>query len=200
MAALLAGRTDTSAGVRRSVAEGLGRIGGERAVVPLAALLHDPSPEVRRGALEALGKIGGEQATVLLISLLRDPSLELRRSAIVALDGALIEALREPDDELRRQTQEVLAGFDDARVLVLMLEELDRRREAVAQLLEIISRITDPAAAPQLIRALVELTCRSFGQEQGLWREWLQQQGSSFPLGKYQKGLDSHAPQGTMPI
>jgi len=56
-----------------SAAEALGRIGDERAIGPLAALLNEKSRPtfVREDAARALGRIGGEEAVAALEKALR---------------------------------------------------------------------------------------------------------------------------------
>jgi hypothetical protein len=80
--------------VRLRVAEALGKIGSERAIDALVAMLQDENSNVRSYTAEALGKIGGERAI-----------------------KALIPALQNQDSSVRSYTAEALGKIGNAKVL-----------------------------------------------------------------------------------
>lgn len=98
---------EKSPGVRRAVAEALGKLGDPRAVPALIEVLKHDNKKVRRAAAEALGIIGSREAVPALIQALginrgwRDAGVpEAAAEALGKLGApeavpALVEALRE---------------------------------------------------------------------------------------------------------
>ncbi|MGD1996106.1 MAG: HEAT repeat domain-containing protein [Anaerolineae bacterium] len=120
----------------------LAKIGDERAVEPLVALLDSRGSHVRRAAAEALGKIGDPRAVNALSSTLRDDEWPARLAAARALGrirnaqavAPLIATLKDEKIGVRRAAARALAQlYHDGG-----LDEQDRqailaRREAMAK-------------------------------------------------------------------
>lgn len=71
--------------VRVAAAYALGRIGDQRAVLPLIAALKDESPELRKAAAHALGEIGSSEAGPPLVEALKDSEENVQAKAAEAL-------------------------------------------------------------------------------------------------------------------
>ncbi len=83
-------RSDTGIRVRTSAIQALGRMGDDRAIVPLMSILGDMSENyrIRLSAAESLGRLGDAQALNPLISIVKDDhetSQYLKESAVKAL-------------------------------------------------------------------------------------------------------------------
>jgi len=117
--------------VRHAAVVALGRIGDERATLPLVAALRDE--ELAVPIAEALGRLGDGRAFETLVRLLRHPELRVRRTAVAACQA-----------------------LDDARVapraIALLADRDERVREAAVRLLS-------PHAEPTALAAL-ETACR----------------------------------------
>ena len=68
---------DKSPEIRIRAAQGLGRVGGRRAVLILRRGLTDKVIEVRIAVVEALGYVGGRLALTVLSEALKDKSSEV---------------------------------------------------------------------------------------------------------------------------
>ncbi|HEU5361074.1 MAG TPA: HEAT repeat domain-containing protein, partial [Candidatus Deferrimicrobiaceae bacterium] len=182
---------DVSPEVRAKAAGGLGKIGEARALERLLEmLLSDPAPFVRTRAAQALGAIGHPKVIDQLIHVLKDPEWWVRIRAIEALEqigrssqGALLVALEDDDDEVRRRAamalermgyvEESIAameseGFrpDLSRVLLLIGKAgvtevffgsiLTAGEVAQKLLVRIAGDIGDPSAGPVLRPLLLE--------------------------------------------
>jgi HEAT repeat protein len=131
--------------VRRSVALGLGELGGEAAVTRLLELLEDRHPEVRQAAAIALGRVGDERGFAPLAEALRDGPVDLRSQAAVSLveiDAErsyqpLLAAVGDADAEVRANVACALGAVGDHRAA-----------DALAGLLQ------DPAPSPRFESAL----------------------------------------------
>ena len=99
---------------------------GERAVLPLAALLKDGEPRVRRAAASTLWGLGTRMGPAVpgLAETLRDPDPEVRLSAAMALESAgeqaapavpaLIAALKDPQADVRLYACKALGAIGPA--------------------------------------------------------------------------------------
>lgn len=67
---------------RLDLLEVLSRLGDERAVAPLTAMLDAPQPDLREGAIRNLGRFRRAPTSGVLLPRLRDPSNDVRRQAI----------------------------------------------------------------------------------------------------------------------
>ena len=83
----------------------LGRVGDDRAIDPLAAVLRDGPPEARAAAAQALGDLGLSQGIPALRAALADPAPEVRAASvrsIVRIAGVAARAVIE--DYIARET------------------------------------------------------------------------------------------------
>jgi HEAT repeat protein len=78
-------KEDEESDVRVAAARGLGFLGDDRGVGPLALALHDPVPEVRTAAAQALRRVGDTRAIEPLLNSLRDPNHNVRWHVATAL-------------------------------------------------------------------------------------------------------------------
>lgn len=182
---------DVSPEVRAKAAGGLGKIGDARALERLLEmLLSDPAPFVRTRAAQALGAIGHPKVIDHLIHVLKDPEWWVRIRAIEALEqigrsstGALLVALEDDDDEVRRRAamalermgyvQESIAAMEDegfrpdlSRILLLVGKAgvtevlfgriLTAGKGAQNLLVRMAGDIGDPSAGPVLRSILSE--------------------------------------------
>ncbi len=132
--------------IRTSAAQALGRLGDDRAIIPLMSILNnrDENYRLRLACAETLGKLGHEQAVTPLIEILtdeREKSVYLRESAAKALGmlgdiraiEPLIDALeakrgiREKFDFFKEQIIEAIAriGKADNKATDTLLSALD---------------------------------------------------------------------------
>ncbi len=110
---LCAALLSTDSNVRRLAASALGKLGDERAVVPLMRLLEsEDKPQVRQYAVTALGRIGAESAREVLWRVRDDPAeQEYTRSAAraalrcIALRSANRQSRGKETQQARRQTE-----------------------------------------------------------------------------------------------
>src|SRR2546428_12431026 len=83
----------------------LGRVGDDRAIDPLAAVLRDGPPEARAAAAQALGDLGLSQGIPALRAALADPAPEGRAASVrsvVRIAGVAARAVIE--DYIARET------------------------------------------------------------------------------------------------
>ncbi|MGK7926344.1 MAG: HEAT repeat domain-containing protein, partial [Spirulina sp.] len=114
----------------RSAAEGLGKIGNERAVEALIAALNDSDRSVRRSAAEGLGKSGNERAVEALIAALNDSDGSVRKRAAEGLGKsgneraveALIAALNDSNWLVRGRATEGLGKIDNPEILEKLIQ------------------------------------------------------------------------------
>jgi HEAT repeat protein len=161
LASLLA---DMDPEVRRTAAEGLGKLGQPGATEALVKALDDPDPAVRQASAWALGQLGEDvagRASWPLIGRLRDCSEQVRLSAAQAIAEIgeteavverLAQALKASDATTRRAAVHALLSLDappayPALVEALRDDDAEVRQGAVAALGE----LADSRAIP-LIR------------------------------------------------
>ena len=108
---------DSSATVRASVSEALGKLDDPRVVKPLMQVLADDDPTVRQKGATALGKLRARPAVKLLLERLADNDKDVRRSAAYALGQIgdrrsiepLIGLLSDKKPEVRKVAAKALA-------------------------------------------------------------------------------------------
>ncbi len=154
--ALIAILDDPEPAVRETAALTLGQLKDKRAIEPLCALLRDSHAHITQAALHALQEIGlptnpGFQALYAVARKDWSSAVALGSDAV----DALVDALSDPDDDVRRDAARSLGMIPDSRVVEPLIRSLqDERwyvREAAAWSL---GRSKDPAIVDQLIAAL----------------------------------------------
>ena len=165
LASLLA---DADPEVRRTAAEGLGKLGQPGATEALVKALDDPDPAVRQASAWALGQLGeavAGRASLPLVDRLRDRSEPVRLSAAIAIaeigeTEAVVErltrALKASDAATRRAAVHALLSLDappayPALVEALRDDDAEVRQGAVAALGE----LADSQAIPLLRERLL---------------------------------------------
>jgi HEAT repeat protein len=161
---LLIGALDRRDGVARSAARELGRLGDERAIPPLIALLANA--EVSQAASEALVKLGSKAVSALSTAL-RSDDVAVRRLATLTLGeigdksavDPLVKILQTDDDyAVRTSAATALGQLKDQRAIWVLVGTLKlrdeispERRVALDQLRQAANlamrRIGDPLAA-----------------------------------------------------
>jgi len=130
--------TDTDSNVRRNAANALGKIGTEKAVDPLIAVLKDKDTDrnVRQSVADALGKIGTEKAIDPLIAVLNDEDM---------------------DWEVRQSTASVLCKIGKEKaidILIAVLKDRDMDEDARQRAAYTLSEIGTKKAIDALIAVL----------------------------------------------
>lgn len=167
--------------VRAQAARVIGALGDRRGGDILLPLAADADAGVRAAATAALAGSGDARAAAALVPLLADPALEVRRAAVAAFEAlrdplaipGLVVLLDDPDWQLSTRARAILAGKDDARVLAAMLPE-GRAPAAAAHLVDVLERISDPAAFEGVLSLL--------GHDNGLVRA-----AAAAALGRYSR-------------
>ena len=142
--ALLFSRNDL---LRIAAVAALGEIQDRRALQPLVqATLRDPAPQVRAEAAAAVARIEAEGAVDVLVAALADPDYVTRLRALEAFESldlkdtsALVRALRDPKNEVRRRAAIALerVGYLDQVVEELASENARVSGDAYFKLLEL---------------------------------------------------------------
>ena len=130
--------------LRVAAAESLGRVGGERAVSPLRAVLADDSGEVRAAALMALGRLGARAALDdVRDRMMNDKDPQVVVQAIFALSALtsggdaerqrdvdrLVEKLSDDDRYVESAARRVLFRLESKDELVTMIRQDLRSRQ-----------------------------------------------------------------------
>ena len=106
--ALLAALDNPERLIRKGAVTALGKLGDERAVMPLIQVLHHNDMTVRQKAILALKNIGGTTALAALTEALQDSNALIRRAVLQAIneldwqeaeDGPLILVAEDESDE-----------------------------------------------------------------------------------------------------
>jgi HEAT repeat protein len=121
-----------SPNVRKTAAYALGRLGEPRAVPALMQALKDKDWNGREAAAEALGELGDKRAMPALIQALKeDWGWWVRESAAKALSKlgdpgrlALIQALKDEDENVRKAAAEALGELGDRRAVPALIQAL----------------------------------------------------------------------------
>lgn len=110
---------DPNPEMRRTAAEGLGKIGASFQADGVVRALADPDPRVREAGVIALGRLSVQTDGVQrLLEALRDPAVPVRRAAArslgeldevpSAVEGDLARLLKDPDTAKRRAAIQAL--------------------------------------------------------------------------------------------
>ena len=126
---------------------------GELAVDSLVNALEDEDEEVRSRAAWALGVIGSPRAVDSLVSALEDPVRDVRVKAAGSLKkigthctDALLQALQEGGDELRKEAARVLGDIKDLRAVPFLVKALGDPDEKVrGRAANALEKIGEPA-------------------------------------------------------
>jgi len=156
-------RTEEDPGVLQSIAVGLGHIGDERCVAPLARLRAHPAAQVREGVV--FGMLGRPEPAALatLISLSADPEPWVRDWATFGLARqtdqdfpqlreALAARLADDDPDTRAEAIHGLAVRGDPRAVRPLLQVLQGARDGDIDfiLIEALHALADATVDPRL--------------------------------------------------
>ena len=114
---------DRDASIRLTAAEGLGKIGDQKAEPFLMRAFHDSEPKVREAAARSVGQlsVAGAETGTELVALLRDTDPSVRRAAAQALGAVegtsalaftLVDLLTSPDPTVRQVAGHALLLVD----------------------------------------------------------------------------------------
>ena len=153
--------------IRSKIVEALGRIGDNRAVEVLKALLQERFSDVKIAAATALGEIGDERAVDALVKTMLEHSNMNVKNVFLAAESAIkkignqdIVELFTPaltDDNHRYQCMaaKVLGDSGDERAVDLLIAALkDGNRGVRSQAAESLGKLKDNRAVEPLIHAL----------------------------------------------
>lgn len=170
--------SDTGIRVRIAAIQALGRMGDERAIVPLMGILGDQRENyrLRLSAAEGLGRLGDAQALNSLLNIVKDdhePSQYLKESAVKALgmlgDIRALEPLLEMFESkkgiknkfnfLKEQIIEAIGrlGSNHNRATEALLEALEDEASCIRlSAVESLSEIGDASCIPALKKCLFD--------------------------------------------
>ena len=105
----------------------------------LVSSLQEDTPEIRRAAAYALGVLGNQQAVDPLRGALLDDHPTVRREALdslIRLEAveALIEALSNPNEDIRRSAVRAVNNLNDPRALEPLISLLEDENNNIRQL------------------------------------------------------------------
>lgn len=147
--------------VRRSSAEGLGKMHSAAAVPALIDALRGPDADLRQGAAVALGAIGDPRAGDALLAALKDSNFYVRLEADRALKKLrsrsrteLTTKLRDPSPRVREEAVEQLGAFGASVVptLIPLLADDDEKVRRTAG--STLARFRDAESVESVARAL----------------------------------------------
>ena len=157
--AMIAACADASPAVRKYAAITLGKAGDPRGITALCPLLKDDNENIQSAAFSALEEIGDARALPALLALVQGPDAGNGEQAIQAIGRiggeqaaqALLAIARDADNPRRDEAIEQLGFLHDARVMDIILPDLqagaDRGVEAAGQ-------IGDPRSVAPLLALL----------------------------------------------
>jgi HEAT repeat protein len=164
--ALIQALGDRGSDVRRAAAEALGAIGDPQAVPPLSVWAH-AGEDAARDALQTLGHpmLDLPQAVAQVVAqgawgvLIRALTCTQVREVVVGLGApavpALIQALGDWSENVRRAAAEALGKLGDPQAVPPLIQALGDRSENVRRAAaEALGKLGDPQAVPALIEAL----------------------------------------------
>ncbi|MDG1478634.1 MAG: HEAT repeat domain-containing protein [Myxococcota bacterium] len=151
--------------LKEHVARVLGKIGDQRTVEPMLAIVTNTkaSARLREEAARVLGLLGDTRAVTPLLTALSETSsaaIHVRAEAARALGRLgsrepvlhLIDAVGDPDDKLRAYAIEALGALEDARAVEPLIQELSGFRHAGrASIIQALGRLGDTAAIEPLL-------------------------------------------------
>ncbi len=132
--------TDEEALLRQYAADGLGRIGDERAVPVLSEVASDAIALVRAYAVNALGSFDTEEANRVVSAALRDSFWRTRVSALralasspydKALDAIIYKAERDPERPVRLEAIGTLGAYPEPQAADTLAELYRSNRQAL---------------------------------------------------------------------
>jgi HEAT repeat protein len=162
---LIQALSDPDLDVRWQAAEALGQIGDPQAAQALVAALRDPAEAVRRSAVHALVKLPGIDVRASLTELIRgQESGPVRATALEVLAEmgdrdavpALIDALRDPHEEVRKLAALALGRLRDLRAvepLLLAASSGEGSTWFQGEVMRALAQLGDPRALPAVLRA-----------------------------------------------
>ena len=189
--------TDTDSNVRRNAANALGKIGTEKAVDPLIAVLKDKDTDrnVRQSVADALGKIGTEKAIDPLIAVLNDEDMdwEVRQSTASVLCkigkekaiDILIAVLkdRDMDEDARQRAAYTLSEIGTKKAidaLIAVLNDKDMGWGVRRSAADALGKIGTEKAVNALIAVLKDMDTRGWHDPE----RWRFRQSVADALGK----------------
>ncbi|HNI18581.1 MAG TPA: HEAT repeat domain-containing protein [Nitrospira sp.] len=150
--------------VRRTAAEGLGKIGHPSASPGLIAALADRDPHVRAAAALALGRVGDAKSGAALVEHLSDSSESVRTASALALgeigtsvnhEEKILRALRQPEVSTRLAASRALLSLETVSFSTDLLSALDDPNAQVRQgVVAVLSETGDRRPLPSLMRLL----------------------------------------------
>ena len=163
--------THTSPAVRKRAALAVGRIGDERSVPDLIALLKDADADVRAMAAFALGEVESASGAAALVEILKNTEIrgQLRGRALEAL-GKIAAALPAKDHELEAVIQQALeaeatATGDRLTILLGLTAAVRSGVQSGPTLVKFLSS-ADPRIRADAANALTRLRLGHNGSEQ----------------------------------
>lgn len=157
---------DRDASVRLTAAEGLGKVGAQKAEPFLLRALHDSDSRVREAAARGMGRLSavGVEAGTELAALLRDPDVSVRHAAAQALGAgevapalasALARLLTSPDPAVRQAAGHALLLVDAREAFVALSKGATDIDSAVRQwVVAALGESGDTRAVPVLLDRL----------------------------------------------
>ena len=150
--------------VRRTAAEGLGKIGHPSASSGLIAALADRDPHVRAAAALALGRVGDAKSGAALVEHLSDSSESVRTASALALgeigpsvshEEQILRALRQPEVSTRLAASRALLSLETVSFSTDLLSALDDPNAQVRQgVVAALSETGDVRSLPGLVKLL----------------------------------------------
>jgi HEAT repeat protein len=150
--------------LRLTAAEQLGKIGNDRAILPLVKALNDQDDSVRQAATQSLLQLDASQAKEALIESLQNPTLKTRLAAITVLKRwsddeqvvvNLIKALEgDESPKVRLAVVDALAESGETTVPALITALQDGDKDVRLQAVLSLQALTAVQAVPALIEIL----------------------------------------------
>ena len=150
--------------VRRTAAEGLGKIGHPTASPELIAALADRDPKVRAAAALALGRVGDGKSGAALVEHLSDSSESVRAASALALgelgssvahEEQIRHALHHPEVSTRLAASRALLSLETVSFSVDLVSALKDSNAQVRQgVAAVLSETGDMRSLPSLVRLL----------------------------------------------
>ncbi|HEY3416332.1 MAG TPA: HEAT repeat domain-containing protein, partial [Armatimonadota bacterium] len=164
---LLETQQGCDAGVRARVVAIIGQIKAPRAVEVLASFVPDPDPKVHQLAVYAMAKQGDLRVLTPLTADLNSKSVPVRKAAVDALAllkdpraiDLLLLAVKDTDHTVRMSALQKLQSCKDKRIIAPLGARIQTGDTNERQsIITILGDLRDPAAAPYLLRALLDKT------------------------------------------
>jgi HEAT repeat protein len=159
LAALIKASEDHDKSIRLAVIQSLIQLGNSNAIPALQKLLKDEDWYVRGNAARALGQIGNADCVTELFKCLTDNDPYVHKSVKQALwhlatpanQSAYLVALNSPDTATRSCAALILAVSDSKDASPVLIAELNNANNPdLAEIIQALTKIKDPAALPGL--------------------------------------------------